>query len=41
MINLDEYADFGTHWITLYVLNNDATYFVSLRVEHISREIFS
>ena len=25
VINLDEYADVGTHWIALYVLDNDAT----------------
>ena len=24
VINLDEYADVGTHWIALYVLDNDA-----------------
>ena len=23
VINLDGYADFGTHWINLYVSNND------------------
>ena len=25
VINLDEYADVGTHWIPLFVLDNDAT----------------
>ena len=35
IINLDEYSDIGTHWITLYVQNNDATYFDSFGVEHI------
>ena len=29
-INLDEYFDIRTHWIGLYVLNNDVTYFDSL-----------
>ena len=29
VINLDEYADVGTHWIPLFVLDNDATYFDS------------
>ena len=39
VINLDEYSDIGIHWITLYVLNNDVTYFDSFRVEHIPKEI--
>ena len=37
--NLDEYSDLGTHWIALYVYNNDVTYFDSFRVEHIPKEI--
>ena len=35
--NLDEYSDIGTHWVALY-LNNDntiVTYFDSFGVEHI------
>ena len=39
MINFDDYADVGTHWIALYVLNNGAIYFDSLGVEHFPREI--
>ena len=39
VINLDEYSDIGTHWIALYVLNNDVTYFDSFGVEHIPKEI--
>ena len=39
VINLDEYSDIGTHWVALYVLNNDATYFDSFGVEHIPKEI--
>ena len=39
MINFDDYADVGTHWIALYVLNNGAFYFDSLGVEHFPREI--
>ena len=39
IINLDEYAEADTHWITLYVLNNNATYFDSFGIEHIPREI--
>ena len=27
IINLDEYSDIGTHWVALYVQNNDVTYF--------------
>ena len=39
VINLDAYADNETHWIALYVVNNDATYFDSFGVEHVPREI--
>ena len=39
VINLDEYSDIGTHWIALYVLNNDVTYFDSFEIEHIPKEI--
>ena len=39
VINLDEYSDIGTHWVALYVQNNDVTYFDSSGVEHISKEI--
>ena len=39
IINLDEYSDIGTHWVALYVKNNDVTYFDSFGVEHIPKEI--
>ena len=39
VINLDEYCDIGTHWVALYVRNNDVTYFDSFGVEHIPKEI--
>ena len=39
VINLDEYSDIGTHWVTLYVMNNNVTYFDSFGVEHIPKEI--
>ena len=39
VINLDEYSDIGTHWVALYVSNNDVTYFDSFGVEHIPKEI--
>ena len=39
IINLDEYSDIGTHWVALYVHNNDVTYFDSFGVEHIPKEI--
>ena len=39
VINLVEYFDIGTHWIALYVQNNDVTYFESFGVEHIPKEI--
>ena len=38
VINLDEYSDIGTHWITLYVNNKTVTYFDSFGVEHIRKE---
>ena len=39
VINLDEHSDIGTHWVALYVKNNDITYFDSFGVEHIPKEI--
>ena len=39
VINLHEYSDIGTHWVSLYVYNNDNTYFDSNGVEHIPKEI--
>ena len=39
IINLYEYSDIGTHWVALYVQNNDVTYFDSFGVEHIPKEI--
>ena len=39
VINLDEYSDNATHWITLYVNNNEVTYFDGFGVEHIPKEI--
>ena len=37
IINLDEYSDIGTHWVALWVDNNDVTYFDSFGVEHSER----
>ena len=39
VINLDEYGDIGTHWITLYSNDDTATYFDSFGIKHISKEI--
>ena len=39
VINLDEYADFCTHWIALYVKNIENIYFCSFGVEHLPKEI--
>ena len=40
MINLDEYSNIGTHWVALYVNNNNSvTYFDSCGVEHVPKEI--
>ena len=35
IINLDEYSDIGTHWVALWVDNNDVTYSCYFGVEHI------
>ena len=39
VINLDEYSDIETHWMTSYKQNNDVTYFDSFGVEHIPKEV--
>ena len=39
VINLDEYSDIGTHWVALYVHNDDVIYFDSFSAEHIPKEI--
>ena len=41
VINLEEYESIRTHWIALYVNNNNnnENYFHSFRVEHIPKEI--
>ena len=39
VINLDEHADVGTHWMALYVQNNEVIYFDSFGVEHVPKEI--
>ena len=38
VINLDEYSNIGTHWIDLYIQNNNIIYFDNFRVEHILEE---
>ena len=45
VINLDEYSDIGTYWVSLWVNNNNnnnnnnLTYFDSFGVEYIPKEI--
>ena len=39
IINLDEYSDIETHWITLYVNTKTVTYFDNFGVEYIQKEI--
>ena len=39
VINLDEYADVGTHWIALFCNRNEIIYFDSFGVKHIPEEI--
>ena len=38
VINLDEYANVGTHWTVLPALNNDITYVYSFGIERIPKE---
>ena len=39
VITLDEYADFGTHWIALFCEKTENVYFFSFGVEHAPEEI--
>ena len=39
VINLDEYENIGTHWVSLFVKTNEAIYFDSFGIEHIPKEI--
>ena len=39
VINFDEYADTGTHWIALFCKKNEIIYFDSFGVEYIPEEI--
>ena len=39
VINLDEYENTGTHWVSFFVKTNEAIYFDSFGIEHIPKEI--
>ena len=39
VVNLDQYADSGTHWIGLYLKNNEAIYYDSFGAEYVPKEI--
>ena len=39
VINLDEYENMGTHWVSLFVKANKVIYFDSFNIEHIPKEI--
>ena len=39
VINLDEYAGVGTHWITLFCRRSETVNFDSFGVEHVLEEI--
>ena len=39
VINLDEYAEVGTHWIALFCSRSEIVYINSFGVEHIPEEI--
>ena len=39
VINLDEHADVGTHWVDLFCNRNEIVYFDSFSVQHVPKEI--
>ena len=39
VINFDEYADVGIHWIALYTSSDDVIYFDSFGVERVPKDI--
>ena len=39
VINLDEYKNTGTHWVSLFVKPKEVIYFDSFGIEHIPKEI--
>ena len=39
MINLDEYADVGIHWVALFCNRSEMVYFDSFSVEHVPDDI--
>ena len=39
VINLDDYAHVGTHWIFLFCNRSEIVYFDSFGVEHVPEEI--
>ena len=39
IVNFDEYADEGTHWVALFCNKSEIIYFHSFGVEHIPEEI--
>ena len=39
LLNLDEYADVGTHWIAFFCNKSEIVYFDSFGVEHAAEEI--
>ena len=39
VINLDEYADVGTHWIVLFYKRSEIVYFNSFGVDYVPKEI--
>ena len=39
VINLDEYADVGTHWIALFCNRREIVYFGSFGIEHAPKRL--
>ena len=41
VLNLDEYENTGTHWVSLFVKANKVIYFDSIGIEHISEKLIN
>ena len=41
VINLEEYADVGTHWIALFCKKREIVYFDIFGVEHVAKKLKS
>ena len=39
VINFDEYADVGTHWVALFCKRSEIVYFDSFGIEYVPEEV--